>query len=71
MLLPETAQRVRLNVVMCKKKKEITDSDRLTNMRKLLLTNTILSMSLLQNSDLHLASHGFPPGSAGVPPAFL
>ena len=27
--------------------------------------------SLLQNSDLHLASHGFPPGSAGVPPAFL
>ena len=28
-------------------------------------------VSLLQNSDLHLASHGFPPGSAGVPPAFL
>ena len=28
--------------------------------------NTLLS--LLQNSDLHLASHGFPPGSAGVPP---
>ena len=23
--------------------------------------------SHLQNSDLHLASHGFPPGSAGVP----
>ena len=30
-----------------------------------------LPLSLLQNSDLHLASHGFPPGSAGVPPAFL
>ena len=28
-------------------------------------------LSLLQNSDLHLAGHGFPPGSAGVPPAFL
>ena len=30
---------------------------------------------LLQNyavdRDLHLAGHGFPPGSAGVPPAFL
>ena len=25
--------------------------------------------SLLQNSDLHLAGHGFPPGNAGVPPA--
>ena len=31
----------------------------------------LITGSLLQNSDLHLASHGFPPGSAGVPPAFL
>ena len=29
--------------------------------------NNLLPASLLQNSDLHLASHGFPPGSAGVP----
>ena len=32
-----------------------------------------LGMRAIYNAlgrDLHLASHGFPPGSAGVPPAF-